>query len=78
MNPHNNSAELFIRPFSMGSSNWFFSDTDTRAEASSVIYTLEQNAKLSKINEFDYLWPSWTGFPCVRRKRIKKSSCPGR
>lgn len=54
--PDNNIAERFTRPFSMGAGNWLFSDTDTGAEASSVVYTLLQNARLSGLNEFDYIW----------------------
>jgi|GEM_PF-5744345 hypothetical protein len=40
----------------MGASNWFFSNTDSGAKVSSVMHTLAQNAKLTKINEMDYLW----------------------
>jgi transposase len=54
--PDNNIAERFTRPFSMGAGNWLFSDTDTGAKASSVIFTLLQNARLSGLNEFDYIW----------------------
>jgi len=54
--PDDNLAERFTRPFSMGSSNWLFSDTDGGAEVSSVMFTLAQNAKLNNLNEVDYLW----------------------
>ena len=54
--PDNNVAEQFTRPFSMGASNWLFSDTDGGAEVSSVMFTLAQNAKLNNLNEMDYLW----------------------
>jgi len=54
--PDNNLAEQMTRPFSMGSSNWLFSNTNNGAEVSSVMYTLAQNAKLNGINEMNYLW----------------------
>jgi hypothetical protein len=54
--PDDNLAEQLTRPFSMGASNWLFSNTDGGAKVSSVMYTLAQNAKLNKINEMDYLW----------------------
>lgn len=54
--PDDNLAEQMTRPFSMGASNWLFSNTDSGAKVSSVMYTLAQNAKLNKINEMDYLW----------------------
>jgi len=54
--PDDNLAERFTRPFSMGSANWLFSDTDSGAKNSSIMYTLAQNAKLNKLNEVDYLW----------------------
>jgi hypothetical protein len=54
--PDDNLAEQLTRPFSMGASNWLFSNTDSGAKVSSVMYTLAQNAKLNKINEMDYLW----------------------
>ena len=54
--PDNNLAERYTRPFSMGSGNWLFSDTDQGAEVSSVLFTLAQNAKLNNLNEIDYLW----------------------
>ena len=54
--PDNNLAEQMTRPFSMGASNWLFSNTDSGAEVSSVMYTLAQNAKLNNINEMDYIW----------------------
>jgi hypothetical protein len=54
--PDGSLAEQMTRPFSMGASNWLFSDTDTGAEHSSVMYTLAQNARLNNLNEMDYLW----------------------
>lgn len=54
-NPDDNLAERFCLPFSMGSRNWYFSDTCIGAEDSSVMFTLAQNAKLSNINEKHYL-----------------------
>jgi len=49
--PDDNLSEQFTRPFSEGESNWFFSDSVAGAKASSTVYTLAQNAKLTGINE---------------------------
>ncbi|MFA5544666.1 MAG: transposase domain-containing protein [Sphaerochaetaceae bacterium] len=57
----------------MGASNWLFSNTDSGAEVSSVMYTLAQNAKLNGINEMDYLWALLDRIPsCSTEKDWEK------
>lgn len=71
--PDNNLAEQMTRPFSIGASNWLFSNTDGGAEVSSVMYTLAQNAKLNNINEMDYIWALLDRIPsCSTEEDWKK------
>jgi transposase len=51
----NNVVENLIRPFAIGRKNWMFSGNVEGAEASAVLYSLVQTAKLNKLNPFEYL-----------------------
>jgi transposase len=51
----NNWIENMIRPFALGRKNWLFSDTEKGADASAVIYTIVQTAKLNELNVMAYL-----------------------
>ena len=74
--PDDNLAERFTRPFSMGASNWLFSDTDGGAKVSSVMFTLAQNAKLNNLNEMDYLWALLDRIPSCSTKEDWKRLLP--
>lgn len=74
--PDNNLAEQMTRPFSMGSSNWLFSNTNNGAEVSSVMFTLAQNAKLNGINEMDYLWALMDRIPSCSNEEEWKNLLP--
>ena len=51
----NNLVENAIRPFVMGRKAWLFSDTPAGAHASSVLYSLIENAKANKIEPYWYI-----------------------
>ncbi|NDD92903.1 IS66 family transposase [bacterium] len=55
MNISNSPAEQRIRPFAVGRRNWLFSCSPEGAEASSIIYSIVQTAKLNGIEPIDYL-----------------------
>lgn len=74
--PDNNLAERYTRPFSIGSGNWLFSDTDQGAEVSSVLFTLAQNAKLNGLNEIEYLWAVLDRIPFCRSEHDWKALLP--
>ena len=47
----NNLSENSIRPFTVGLRNWLLSDTPKGADASSMVYTIVEMAKLVPWNE---------------------------
>lgn len=55
MNISNNPAEQRIRPFAVGRRNWLFACSPAGAEASTIIYSILQTAKLNSIEPIDYL-----------------------
>lgn len=51
----NNKIENAIRPFAVGRKNWLFAQSVAGAEASSVIYSLIETAKLNGLEPYQYL-----------------------
>lgn len=51
----NNLAENSIRPFTIGRKNWEFANSVKGANASATIYSIIENAKISKLKIFKYL-----------------------
>lgn len=51
----NNRAERAIKPFVIGRKNWLFSNTPRGAEASAIIYSIIETAKLNDLNPITYL-----------------------
>lgn len=51
----NNRAERSIKPFVMGRKNWLFANTPGGAQASSVIYSLNETAKENGLDPYRYL-----------------------
>ena len=51
----NNRAENAIRPFAVGRKNWLFCDQDHGAEASAVLYSLQESAKANSLEPMHYL-----------------------
>jgi transposase len=54
--PSNNLAENAIRPFVIGRKNWLFCNTPNGANASAILYSLIESAKLNKLVPYDYLY----------------------
>ena len=55
---HNSASEQCIRTFCVGKKNWVLIDSIKGAQASAVIYSLSETAKLNNLNPyyyFDYL-----------------------
>jgi transposase len=51
----NNLVENAIRPFAVGRKNWLFSQSTDGAEASSILYSLVESAKLNNLDPYKYL-----------------------
>ena len=51
----NNLSEIAIRPFTVGRKNWLFCDTPNGAQASAVVYTMVEMAKVNGVNVYHYL-----------------------
>lgn len=51
----NSISERSIKPFVIGRKNWFFSGSETGAESSCFLFTLIENAKLYKLDPYEYL-----------------------
>lgn len=51
----NNSAERAIKPFVIGRKNWLFCNTPDGAQASAIIYSIIETAKVNNLNPYAYL-----------------------
>ena len=51
----NNLSENAIRPFAVGRKNWLFSNSIDGANASAVVYTMVEMAKVHELNIYGYL-----------------------
>ncbi len=56
LTPSNNIAERAIRPFVIGRKNWLFSGSPAGAEASAILYSLVESAKMHSLVPFEYLF----------------------
>lgn len=61
----NNKAENAIRPFVLGRKNWLFADTPRGANASAVVYSIIETAKVNKLNPYMYLVHLFTKMPSL-------------
>lgn len=52
---NNNMAERTVKPFVIGRKNWLFADTPAGADASCVIYSIVETAKLNNLNPYEYM-----------------------
>jgi transposase len=59
----NNRAENAIRPFVIGRKGWLFADTKKGAQASAVVYSIVETAKVNKLNTYMYLVHLFTKMP---------------
>ncbi len=51
----NNLSKNAIRPFTVGRKNWLFSESQTGAEASAIVYSMVEMAKAHNLNIYKYL-----------------------
>jgi transposase len=51
----NNRAERAIKPFVIGRKNWLFTNTEEGAQASALLYSLVESARINGLNQYDYL-----------------------
>jgi len=51
----NNQVENAIRPFVVGRKGWLFPDTPDGAEATAIVYTLMETAKVNNLRLEDYI-----------------------
>lgn len=66
LKPSNNLVENAIRPFVLGRKNWLFSNTPRGAEASAILYSLIETAKLYKLNPYEYLYYIFEKLPYAK------------
>ena len=74
--PSNNLAENAIRPFVIGRKNWLFFDEQAGAEASAILYSLIESAKLAGLNPYDYLWYLFEKLPYAETEEDLKALLP--
>jgi transposase len=74
--PSNNLAENAIRPFVIGRKNWMFCETQAGAEASAILYSLVESAKLASLKPYDYHWYIFEKLPCAVTKGDWKALLP--
>jgi hypothetical protein len=55
LNISNILAENAIRPFVIGRKAWLFADTPNGANASAILYSFLETAKINKLEPYDYL-----------------------
>lgn len=51
----NNRAERAIKPFVIGRKNWMFANTEAGAQASALLYSLVETARINGLTPYDYL-----------------------
>ena len=51
----NNLAERTVKPFVIGRKNWLFSQSPQGANASCVIYSIVETAKLNNLIPYEYM-----------------------
>ena len=51
----NSISERAIKPFVIGRKNWLFAGSETGAESSCFLFSLIENAKLYKLDPYEYL-----------------------
>jgi transposase len=67
INISNSPAEQRIRPFAVGRRNWLFANTTAGAEASSIIYSVLETAKLNGLDPTEYLSAALKGLAVAER-----------
>jgi hypothetical protein len=55
LNIDNNRAERAVKPFVIGRKAWLFANTTSGANASAVLYSMVETAKINGLEPYDYL-----------------------
>ena len=63
LNIDNNPVENAIRPFAIGRKNWMFSDSQSGAKASAMLYSIIETAKANGLEPYHYLRTLFTRLP---------------
>jgi transposase len=64
--PDNNSAENAIRPVALGRKNWLFAGVPKGADASAMLFSLVETAKVNEIEPQTYLKYLFERFPAAQ------------
>ena len=65
----NSASERSIRTFCVGKKNWMFHDSVKGAQASAVIYSLSETAKLNNLRPYYYFKHLLTELPKLRDEK---------
>ncbi len=63
LNIDNNPVENAIRPFAIGRKNWMFSDSQSGAKSSAMLYSVIETAKANGLEPYHYLRTLFTRLP---------------
>lgn len=63
INIDNNRAERAIKPFVIGRKHWLFANTHGGADASAILYSLVETAKVNGLQPIDYLMSLFEQWP---------------
>ncbi len=61
INISNSPAEQRVRPFAVGRKNWLFANTQRGADASAIIYSIIETAKLNGLDPYKYICDALCG-----------------
>ena len=64
LNIDNNPVENAIRPFAIGRKNWMFSNSQSGAKASAMLYSVIETAKANGLEPYVYLRTLFMRLPC--------------
>lgn len=76
VDPDNNWAENFIRPFVIGRKNWLFAGSPAGAKASATLYSLAITAKANGVNEYEYFRHLFKNLPLAKTEAEIKALLP--
>jgi transposase len=77
LNIDNNPVENAIRPFAIGRKNWMFSNSQSGAKASAMLYSIIETAKANKLEPYAYLRTLFTRLPLCETVEDFEGLLPG-
>ncbi|RLD31657.1 MAG: IS66 family transposase [Bacteroidetes bacterium] len=69
LTPDNNAAERSIKPFVVGRKNWLFSGSPSGANASALLFSLIETAKVNDLNPYGYLKWIFEETPLIKSEK---------